>query len=164
MKVVNRHSRSFSAPPEVVGQLLDTLATGEDALWPVERWPAMRFDRPMAVGAEGGHGPIRYTVEVHEPGRRVVFRFTGPKGFHGTHWFAMDAHGPSTELHHTIEMRVTGRARLTWPAVFRPLHDALLEDALDKAEAGLAGEVWHPRPLGWWVRALRRVLASPSQR
>lgn len=47
----------------------------------------MRLDRPLDVGASGGHGPVRYVVDAHEPGRSVRFRFTDPSGFHGHHAF-----------------------------------------------------------------------------
>ena len=30
-------------------------------------------------------------------------------------------------------MKVKGQALFTWPIVFRPLHDALIEDAFNKA-------------------------------
>ena len=43
--------------PGVAGRLLDGLSAADDRLWPKDRWPAMRFDRPLKVGARGGHGP-----------------------------------------------------------------------------------------------------------
>jgi hypothetical protein len=146
-------------PPEAVGSRLDTLATSGDALWPHERWPRMAFDKPLRIGARGGHGPIRYLVEEYDPGRRVVFRFTHPVGFIGTHGFWLEPMGKGCELRHTIDMRVSGSALLTWPLVFRPLHDALLEDALDKVEADLSDREWLGRGWSPWVRVLRRLLA-----
>ncbi|UNO43730.1 DUF2867 domain-containing protein [Streptomyces sp. MST-110588] len=38
----------------------------------------MRFDRPLGVGAYGGHGPVRYRVSAYDPGRRIRFDFTSP--------------------------------------------------------------------------------------
>ena len=119
----------------------------------------MRLDRPLGVGASGGHGPIRYSVQGYEPGRRVVFRFHEPKGFEGTHSFLIHPLGHGCELRHVIDMRVSGWARLSWPLVFGPLHDGLLEDALDKAQAALAGVTWEPRQLPMVVRVLRRMVA-----
>src|SRR5712691_9137677 len=104
MKVMNVHYRDFPAPPGVIGQLLDRLGSESDALWPRDRWPAMRFDRPLQAGAVGGHGPIRYTVESYEPGQAIVFRFTGPKGFIGVHGFAVQELPTGSRLTHTLSM------------------------------------------------------------
>ena len=155
--VRNVHQRHISASREEVGGLLDSLSGTHDRLWPFENWPPMRLRGPLGVGAQGGHGPIRYRVEDYEPGVRVSFRFTSPRGFLGTHAFQVNGEDGSTVLRHIIDMRTTGAARLSWPLVFGPLHDALMEDCLDKAEAVLRGEVV-PRPR--WpsrVRVLRAV-------
>lgn len=154
--VVNVHERRIAADVESVGALLAGLGTPNDRLWP-RLWPPMRFDGPPAPGAHGGHGPIRYVVESLQPGRRVLFRFTGPAGFDGTHGFAVHVDGNGvTRLEHRLEMRVFGRARLTWPLLWRPLHDALLEDCLDRA----AEELTASAPIGRWspyVTLLRRL-------
>jgi len=160
MDVRNVHERGLAAPASRVGPLLDSLASANDALWPGDRWPAMKFDRPLAVGAVGGHGPIGYTVEEYVPGRRVWFRFTAPRGFNGSHGFDLvPLDEGRTLLRHVLEMRTGGAASLTWPLVFRPLHDALLEDALDRAERSLG---LLPRARSWslWVRLLRRLLSG----
>ncbi len=65
----------------------------------------MRFDRPLQVGAVGGHGPIRYEVEEYTAGRVVRFRFTGPDGFHGTHRYEVTVLSQGeTSLQHVLEM------------------------------------------------------------
>jgi hypothetical protein len=123
----------------------------------------MRLDRPLQVGAAGGHGPVRYEVETYEPGRLVRFRLRAPRGFDGFHGFEVIAtRAQRTTLRHVLEMTARGPALLTWPIVFRPLHDALVEDCLDSA-ARAVGEapVLRAWPLG--VRILRRgfrLLAS----
>jgi hypothetical protein len=119
----------------------------------------MRFDGPLAVGAKGGHGPIRYSIEAYEAGREIVFRFREPAGFNGTHRFSVRPVEDGCELRHLIDMRVTGSALFTWPLVFRPLHDALLEDALDKAHSRLVGTEWVKRKWPWTVKTLRKMLA-----
>jgi len=81
MRVLNIHERALDATAEKVGLLIDGLGSANDLLWPVDRWPAMRLDRPLGVGAVGGHGPIRYCVESYSPGRSVQFRFIEPRGF-----------------------------------------------------------------------------------
>ena len=156
--VVNVHERVIRAPLSAVGGLLDGLSSPADALWPRDRWPPVRFDRPLGVGAKGGHGPIRYTVEAYEPGRSVRFRFDAPRGFDGTHGFDVEEVAPGqTRLRHTLSMRASGRARLAWPLLFRPLHDALVEDAFDRAEVSCRASSAGPREWPPRVRALRRV-------
>ena len=75
MLVRNVHYRALSVPPADVAPLLDGLASPTDRLWPVEAWPRMRFDRPLQVGAQGGHGPIRYTVVEKANAREQLLGF-----------------------------------------------------------------------------------------
>jgi hypothetical protein len=156
--VLNIHTRDLHTSRDAVGALLDSLASNQDLLWPLDRWPAMRFDRPLQIGAVGGHGPIRYRVEWYEPGRAVLFRLTGPRGFHGTHSFEIKDGAPGmVRLEHRLCMRLSGVARLSWPLMFRWLHDALIEDALDRAEAAVTSRPLQERCWSLWVRFLRRV-------
>ncbi|MCA1674761.1 MAG: SRPBCC family protein [Actinobacteria bacterium] len=130
MNVVNVHERDFPANA-ALGSLVDELASGaEDRLWPWEQWPAMRFDRPLQEGAVGGHGPIRYDVEEYEHGQRVRFRFTRPGGFFGFHEYRVLPMRDRRTLQHVLRMRTTGWAQLTWPLIFEPMHNALIEDSL----------------------------------
>jgi hypothetical protein len=160
LSILNRHERIFDAPADTVGALMDTLASSEDRLWPRQAWPRMRFDRPLEVGARGGHGPIRYFIEAYEPGRQIRFRFTAPKGFEGTHAYHVEALDANrTRLAHVLEMKASGTVLFTWPLIFRPLHDALIEDSLDCAERALMGKVAAPNRWSLYVRCLRRLLA-----
>ncbi len=120
MKIRNGHHRRFPHSAEAAGARLDTLATPGDALWPHERWPRMVFDGGLAVGAKGGHGPIRYIVEEYQPGQRVTFRFSGPKGFDGTHRFVVAPLEGGCEVGHTLEMSTSGAALFSWPLLFQP--------------------------------------------
>ena len=164
MQVLNVHQREIPVPAAVVAALLNSLASGTDALWPKTMWPAMHLDRALGIGACGGHGPIRYCVEAFIPGTMVSFHFTGPDGFDGYHGFEiLQARADCTVLRHTVEMEARGVACLSWPLVFRPLHEALLEDALALAEAN-AGVVPHVRPWSLWVKALRWVLSAGKAR
>lgn len=156
MAVLNIHTRTLPASDEEIGGLIDGLAGREDRLWPGDRWPPMRFDRPLGVGAIGGHGPIRYTVEAYEPGRWVRFRFTGPRGFRGFHEFTVHPDAMGIELRHTLAMHTRGCAVLGWPLIFRWLHDACLEDCLDRAERATTGIVRAPARQCPYVRLLRR--------
>ena len=157
MQVVNIHECELQASASAAGILIDSLASDNDLLWPHGQWPAMGFDRPLAVGAIGGHGPIRYVVDAYQPGRMVKFRFTAPPGYHGHHWLELQTTGPrGSILRHTIRMNVNGRARLSWLFIIRPLHDALLEDALARARSAM-GMPAKRRPWSVWVRLLRRL-------
>jgi hypothetical protein len=159
MQVFNVHHRAVRASEDQAGKLLDTLSSPTDAVWPSEFWPKMKLNGPLAEGAAGGHGPIRYIVQEYRPGRCAKFQFTGPRGFNG--WHALEVQGSAQQgakLVHTIKMNTTGMAIFLWPVVFRPLHDALLEDALSKAQASL-GE--RPQKNKWSLRvqALRWLLS-----
>ncbi|WP_017614434.1 DUF2867 domain-containing protein [Nocardiopsis salina] len=162
--VRNTHQRVIHAPAEVLSELIDTLGGPHDRLWPSPAWVPMRLDRPLAVGADGGHGPIRYRVSEHEPGRRVRFTFRPETGFRGHHELVVEPlPDGNTFLRHHVEAVPFGTSRLTWPLAIRPLHDALIEDLLDNAEQAATGR--RPRPHRWstWVRLLRRA-GTPSAR
>jgi hypothetical protein len=154
-KVLNIHERLLNISADKADKLIDNLASPNDLLWPVDRWVAMQFDRPLGVGAVGGHGPIRYDVELYSPGCRIQFRFTGPKDFVGCHRFEIEpTRDGRTILRHTIDMRIVGKTWLLWVAIIRPLHNALLEDALDRAEI-FAGRRLPERAWSGWVRFAR---------
>lgn len=110
---------------------------------------------------------MRYAVEEFSPGQMVTFRFSGPRGFDGIHRFEVLPRGENRAvLRHTIDMKIRGPELLSWPLVFRPLHDALLEDSLALAQANL-GAIPDVRAWSPWVRFLRWVFSSgkaPGQR
>ncbi|MFD7449459.1 SRPBCC family protein [Kitasatospora sp. NPDC059827] len=157
MAVLNIHERTIPAPESTVGALLDGLAGPDDRLWPGSDWPPLQLDGPLAVGADGGHGPVRYRVVGYQPGRWVRFRFSGPRGFDGFHEFTVQPANGGALLRHTIAMRLHGPSRLAWPLAFRWLHDALLEDSLDRAVRACGGAVDSPARWSAPVRLLRRL-------
>jgi len=161
-QVRNIHTRRIPAPDETVGPLLDTIASYDDRVWPSD-WPRVRFDRQLGVGAVGGHGPVHYTVVGLEPGRSVRAAFTAPRGIDGYHEFTVVPDGADDSIiEHSIIARTTWPATLTWPLVFRPLHDALLEESFDKVEAQFGPGPVQPHRRSGWVRLLRS-LASPRR-
>lgn len=169
MKICNVHQRSLEADQGTVGRLLDTLAGPEDRLWPTGRWPAIRFDRGLVEGAVGGHGPIPYRVAAYRPGRHLEFEFLKhpglTAGLSGRHWFEVVAEAAGrTLLRHVVAGEARRSALWRWPLVLRPLHDALMEDLLDRAQQQLGGEP--PQPARWslWVRGLRWALARRRRR
>ena len=156
----NVHERDFKSDAATAGALIDTLASRDDRLWPRDRWPPIRFDRPLQIGAVGGHGPIHYAVVAYEPTRSIRFRFTAPRGFIGSHGFdVVPLPNGGARLIHSLGMQAESTAMLTWPLVYRWLHDALIEDSLERAAVSL-GET--PRGVRWtlWVRTLRWVFGS----
>lgn len=162
--VLNIHERTYGAAPSEVAALVATLASEDDRLWPRESWPPMRFDRGLVPGARGGHGPVRYRVERADPAQEVLFRFTGPSGFEGWHAFSITSSAAArTTLRHEMRLHPRGWARLTWPLFFRPLHDALLEEAFDKAARELGSPPAHPHRRSIRVRLLRRAATGPLQ-
>lgn len=161
---LNIHERPLHAAPDQVGALIDTLASPKDALCPIYWWPRMQFDRPLSVGATGGHGTIRYFVEEYYPGKSITFRFTAPPEFTGFHGYEIvEKADQSVLLRHTLQITTHGRTRLSWPLMFRPLHDALIEDSLTMAQVslGLSPQV---QPWSLWVRFLRWIMSGGKAR
>lgn len=154
--VSNVHSIRLNVPPERAGALIDTLGSEADLLWPQDRWPKMRVDGPLRVGAAGRHGPVKYTVEEYLPSTRVRFRFTQPAGFVGTHTFEVFTEPTGCRLEHRVEIVPRGTARWAWPLIFGPLHDALVEDAIDRAMMAM-GQTRPRQPWSAWVRLLRNL-------
>ncbi len=157
MKVVNVHQRRLQATPAQVAELLASLGSPADKLWP-PNWPRMKFDRPLVPGAVGGHGPIGYVVTAYTPGEAIRFRFTEPKGFDGWHSFTvLGATEEDCVLEHRIEMQTEGRATLLWELAIRHLHNALVEDALSQAQRAVGNK---PLVVPWpvKVRLLRWLL------
>lgn len=164
MVVRNVHERLVPVPVEVLGPFLDRIGGPDDELWPSPEWEPMVLDRPVSVGADGGHGLIRYRVTAHEPGRRVEFAFRPGLGVQGTHVLSLEPAGPSgTLVRHVAEGRLGGWMRVLWPVVVRWLHDAVLEDLLDRAE--MAAGTGPARRARWspWVRLLRRLTSTPAR-
>ncbi|MEU4422232.1 DUF2867 domain-containing protein [Actinoplanes sp. NPDC024001] len=149
----NVHERMLAAPAAEAGRLLDLLGSTGDLLWPSPTWIPMRFDRPLGVGADGGHGPVRYRVTAYEPGRRVEFTFDPRIGLPGTHTFEIEELGPhSCVLRHRLISHPSSRMRVLWPAVIGICHDTVLEHLLDNAERVLTGDVVQPVRYPWRAR------------
>ncbi|RMI30345.1 SRPBCC family protein [Nocardia stercoris] len=166
--ICNSHQRVLPVPATRVGPLLDGVAEPGNPLWPTPNWPPMVLDRPLAVGADGGHGRIRYSCTAYQTGRRAEFAFGPRTPFDGWHAFDILDLGPDRCLvRHIVVARprnLTGR--LAWALVIRWCHDAVIEELLDRT----ATAVGHPpaTPARWsvWVRLLhgflyRRPAAQP---
>ncbi len=158
MKVINIHKREINQPKERVSKLLDTLSSKNDELWPKEKWPAMVFKKGLTEGAIGGHGPIKYSIIKYIPGKFIEFSFLKPDGFAGIHKFEIsEIETELTEIKHTIKAILSGKGILTWYLAIKWLHDALLEDCLDKAENKFLNERVTTK-WSFWVSMLRNIL------
>jgi hypothetical protein len=167
MKIDSRRERTFGANADSLGRILDTLSGPDDRLWPREKWPPMLFDTTIRPGAKGGHGAVRYEVEEYAPGRRVVFRFDGTgitSGFDGRHYFEIVSRTSHIVLRHIIDAEGDFKTWLKWKLLIEPLHDALLEDALDRAEQALNGRIKKPAHWSLRVKILRNILARKRLR
>ena len=154
----NVHERVINAPIEPLGALLDGLGQKGDRLWPSRSWPPMVLDRPLALGADGGHGAIRYYVSEYEPGRRVRFAFHPRTGIIGAHELSLDALDDGrTRIRHVLIGRTGGAMRLAFPVMVEPVHDAVVEDLFDNAEREATGLVARPATWSPRVRVLRRL-------
>jgi len=151
--VTNVHAREIAAPAEVVGRLLDRLGSAQDALWPSPQWMPMRFDRPLAVGADGGHGGIRYVVTEYQPGRRVQWRFHPSSGLVGTHEFLVEPRGDDRcVFRHQLVAQPRGAMRLWLPLIVRACHDTVIEHTFDNAQRAVGLRVVRPAHYPWLVR------------
>lgn len=154
----NAHERTVEGRPDEVWELVETLATPNDKLWPREPWPKMKLDSGITVGSRGGHDDVRYFVERIDPGRSIVFRFEPPTGLDGIHTFEVIPSESATKIRHSIEAKPTGTMRVAWPLMVRWLHDALIEDGFDVAEAALSGAPVNRSRHSFYVRQLIRAL------
>ena|SRR5579859_5644370 len=155
MNILNVHKRRLYTSPEDAWRLIANLGSKHELLWP-HGWPGIRFDRPLGLGATGNHGPISYYVEEYSPPELIRFRVTHPKGFDGYHEFRIAPQIGSLSFRHTVRMRTRGAATWLWLLVIRPLHDAMVEDIMDRASSYSSGHEFHS-PWSLWVRFLRQI-------
>ena len=160
MKVLNIHKRTLNQSKSKVVEILKTLSTENDRIWPKEKWPEMKFKGGIQIGAIGGHGPIRYTVEKYNPSEIIQFRFSKPHGFHGIHKFEIsELTSEKTEIKHTIDMSTDLKGSLLWIFAIRSLHDALIEDGFDKLENNFS-EVHKSSKWNFWVNFIRMLMSK----
>jgi hypothetical protein len=156
--VINVHERLIPAPASRVGESLDRIGSADDTWWPSPAWPAMVLEAPLAVWVGGVHGPRSYQVTQYVPGRSVEFTFDERVGLRGTHRFdVIPRDSESCLVRHVVEGRTAGRMKLVWPLAMRWLHDAVVEDLMER----VATDAGHPPTQrarwSWWVRQIRRA-------
>lgn len=157
MKILNIHKREINQPKDEVAKLFRTLATETDLMLATEKWSPMKLDKGLQVGSKGGHGPMKYFVTDFQQDNSITFQFdlTGFNGFHKFHLTELETN--KTELSHIIDMTTTGTATLKWAMAIRWLHDAYIEDALDKVENHFTVDK-KSSEWSWWVMALRKIM------
>lgn len=165
--ILNLHERNIPVLPERAAQILESLATSTDMLWPCEKWPPMILDNGLTPGSSGGHSKIRYSVSEHVPGKRVEFRFAPMPSlpeFHGHHYFEVVQRDADTVFRHTIDVSTDFRTWVYWKIFIEHVHDAVIEDAFDKVER-VAG-VPRPHHSRWslHVRFLRWLRTRQAKR
>ncbi|MDQ3162431.1 MAG: DUF3995 domain-containing protein [Actinomycetota bacterium] len=161
-KISNVHVRQIAAPVAVVGEILDTLGSADDRLWATDIWVAepVLFDRPLGVGADGGHGAIRYSVVEYEPGRRIVFEFSPEGGLSGTHGFELEALGPDrSRLTHFLTAETSRWMRPIVPILIG-WHDAMVETAFDRAELEATGRLHRATRIPRWLRIANGIVVA----
>ncbi|MFI6937705.1 SRPBCC family protein [Streptomyces sp. NPDC050418] len=137
------HERVIEAPAEAVGALLDRLSAEDDPIFPTPAWDPMHFDRPLQVGAVGGHGPITYEVTEFEPGHRIRFDMTPP--LDGYHEFTVEPLGQGhSRVRHVLELKYSSVGHLGWLAAVKPLHDTIVEEVFDNIERVTTSSLAHP--------------------
>lgn len=163
--MLNIHERVIAAPAEAVAPLLETFGQPNDQLWPFDDWVPLKLDRPLAVGADGGHGPIRYHVTDYQPGKKVTFTFHPRTGLIGTHELTLETLGPNRcKMTHILDAQPTGLMRVAVPLFVLSLHNAVLEDLLDNAQRHAEGTVPSPARWTWWVKLWRILTREKSAR
>lgn len=162
MRVVNHHKRVIHQPKSEVSPLFDSLGLLEDKIWPYENWPSIRFKNGLKVGNHGRHGRISYTVIAYSAGNSILFKFTKPEGFNGTHELRIKRISEdSTEISHIIDIKTSIKATFIWLFVIRCLHNALIVEAFDKVENYFLIKK-KTTPYSIWVKILRNAYKRQS--
>lgn len=165
-RVVNVHERHLAAGADEVGALLDTWGSPGDRLWRSALAEPTAFQRGLEIGSRGGHGPVRYRVVGHVPGRSVRVELEPGVGLRGHHGFEVrPLQDGRCLLRHELVATPYGTARLAWPLLIRPIHDGVVEDVFDHVERTLTGTAHRPMPTGrLTVLAARRLLTRWVER
>jgi hypothetical protein len=150
VRIHNVHERTLPIDQQQAWELVDSLGTQDDRLWPHHRWPRMSREADNAR-----HAFVTYRVVGREPGASLRFRFQNMRGIDGEHAFeVLPAGANASVLRHTMTAQAHGRTELAWRLFIERMHDALLEDLLDGAEGR------PPRSHGSLIRIARGISAS----
>lgn len=158
--IENVHERRVAASADSVGQLLETWGSADDRIWRTDASEPAFLDRGLDVGSRGGHGPVRYRVTHHEPGRRVELAFEPGLGLAGHHSFEVRADGADAcVVRHELVATTEGALTLLRPLLVA-LHDATVEDVLDHIERELTGSATRGQATHPVIRQIGRTFRS----
>jgi hypothetical protein len=111
-----------------------------------------------------GHGVFSFRFESWDGQRwRVRVESTSFSGWHG---FDLRETDRGCEVTHSIELELSGFARLVWPMIIAPIHDWCVESLLDRIEVALeTGEVpaHTSRPRPWRAAASLDIVRLARQ-
>ncbi|TDZ96655.1 SRPBCC family protein [Mycobacteroides salmoniphilum] len=124
----------------------------------------MILDRPLAKGASGGHGKIRYTCTAYTPRRFVEFTFDSVNGnlIDGRHVFEAVPRRAGVLIRHTLDLECGFSDWIKLTALVVPAHDAVIEQLLDHLERSITGTATHPHRWGLRVLLIRRLFGLPT--
>jgi hypothetical protein len=97
-----------------------------------------------------GHGPFSFRFESWDGARwRVRVESAGFDGWHG---FDLEPTAGGCRVTHTLELDLSGAARVVWPVCFAQVHDWAVEAIFDRIEEALrtgAVTATTTRPMPW---------------
>ena len=169
----NIHTREMNAPIEDVRPWIEACWTGTtDDPFPRDVLKTWRKNPPgedrLALVPDVtrlGHGPFAFRFMSWD-GNRWRVRVES-KAFAGWHGFDLDPTRRGCRVTHTIELDLSGAARVVWPVCIAAIHDWAVEALLDRMEEALrTGTVpaitarKMPFPASVWFAVLGRVLPA----
>lgn len=161
MKIFKIHQRFYKNNP-ILMNIIPQLCSPNQTIWPIENWPALQFNDGVKLEAHGGVATIRYRISEILPNSKIVFSFTTPKQFNGIQRFDVNPIGLNmTEFKHTTEIVVGLKGYIYWHSIIKWLHNALMEDMLNKISGKVAGEEIQTS-YNLWVKTLRFFLKIQS--
>jgi hypothetical protein len=141
--MLNVHRRMIDASVDEIRPWIESAWTGTDRdIFPRDVIRSWRKNPP-------GIDPLALVPNVTRVGHGMFsFRFDSWDGTFwrvrveskehlGWHGFDLRPVGERTEITHTLEMDLKGKARVLWPALMNPIHDWCVEAIFDRLEEAL---------------------------
>jgi hypothetical protein len=165
----NVHQRHIALPIEKIRPWIEAGWTGgADDPFPhdvIKSWrknPAGTDPGALIPGVTRlGHGMFRFRFQSWD-GQRFRVRVENVR-YDGWHGFDLEPTAEGCRVTHTLDVALSGSARVVWPVCFAALHDWAVEAVLDRIEeAARSGTMptRTTRPIAWpasaWFRLLRR--------
>lgn len=161
-KIFSHHQRTIDCAIETARGLFETFVDNDSIFWPTSSWPRDAFnDDQLKIGSIGGHGGTKYKIQHYQPGACLEFSFIYPKGYLGTHEFRLIFLNSSQFLLcHVTNIKTNIYHWMLWQIMIRWVHDALIQDAFDKAELHLMGKIRLKSTWKYRVYLIRHLLGT----